>query len=39
MADELLLSSTRVSPDVLIRTNFSFRFPELKEAIQNLVEK
>jgi uncharacterized protein (TIGR01777 family) len=37
MADELLLSSTRVSPDVLSSTNFSFSFPELKEAIQNLV--
>jgi uncharacterized protein (TIGR01777 family) len=39
MADELLLSSTRVSPDVLLQHNFSFNYPTLKEALVNLIGK
>lgn len=37
MADELLLSSTRVSPDVLIHANYSFNFPTLEAALRDLL--
>jgi uncharacterized protein (TIGR01777 family) len=38
MADELLLASTRVSPDVLLQTKFSFNHPHLDEALKNLIK-
>ncbi len=37
IADELLLSSTRASPDVLSRSNFAFSHPNLEEAFQDLL--
>lgn len=36
MADELLLSSQRVLPQVLTEAGFQWDSPELKEALQNL---
>lgn len=37
MADELLLSSTRVSPKILLDKGFEFRFPELEKALRHLL--
>ena len=37
MADALLLSSTRVQPEVLQRAGFEFRFPELEGALRDLL--
>jgi NAD dependent epimerase/dehydratase family enzyme len=37
MADSLLLASTRVEPRRLLKSGFSFRFPELEGAIRNAV--
>lgn len=39
MADELLLSSTRVEPKSLIDSGYSFLYPELKHALKHLLEK
>lgn len=39
MADELLLSSTRVKPTKLEATNYRFRFPELEPALRHLLGK
>ena len=36
-ADELLLASQRVEPSKLRASGFSFRFPELRTALENLV--
>jgi uncharacterized protein (TIGR01777 family) len=37
MADELLLSSTRVAPARLAATGYEFRFPELENALRHLL--
>lgn len=39
MADELLLSSTKVSPDKLISTGYSFLYPELESALIHMLDK
>ena len=38
MADALLLSSQRVSPQKLTEVNFSFRYPELAAALRHALE-
>jgi len=37
MADELLLSSTRVVPERLEASGYSFRFPELEPALRHIL--
>jgi uncharacterized protein (TIGR01777 family) len=37
MADELLLSSTRVQPSKLLETGYNFRWPELEGALRHLL--
>jgi hypothetical protein len=37
MADELLLASTRVQPQVLQRSGFEFRHPELAGALHSML--
>ncbi len=37
MADELLLASTRVSPDRLLLSGYAFRYPELEGALRHLL--
>jgi len=37
MADELLLASTRVVPDVLQESGYEFRFPDLEPALRHLL--
>ena len=39
MANELLLSSTRVLPKKLMDSGYKFRHPELGEAIEHLLTK
>ncbi|MCL7972838.1 MAG: TIGR01777 family oxidoreductase [marine benthic group bacterium] len=39
MADELLLSSTRVRPARLLESGFEFRFPELEMALRHLLDR
>lgn len=39
MADETLLSSAKVLPEVLLRAGFSFRFPELKQTLESELSK
>ena len=39
MADEMFLSSTRVVPNVLLQTGYSFLYPDLKGAITHIVDK
>ena len=39
MANELLLSSTRVEPRKLLATGYSFRYPELAPALRHLLGK
>ena len=39
MADELLLASTRVEPARLLGSRYSFRFPQLEEALRHLLGK
>lgn len=39
MADELILSSQKVHPDVLISTKFSFTYSNLYEALYSLLSK
>jgi uncharacterized protein (TIGR01777 family) len=39
MADALLLSSTRVEPQRLAATGFSFQHPNLESALRHLLEK
>lgn len=38
MAEEVLLSSTKVAPEVLSQKNFSFAFPQLEAALRNQLE-
>lgn len=38
MADELLLSSTRAVPSRLIKSGYSFIYPELKNALKELLQ-
>lgn len=38
MADEMLLSSTRVSPDVLTLSGYSFLYPTLQGALEHMME-
>jgi NAD dependent epimerase/dehydratase family enzyme len=37
MADELLLASARVRPQKLIDSKYQFQYPDLKDALQNLL--
>lgn len=37
MADEMMLCSTRMVPQKLIETGFSFRYPQLEEALKHIV--
>jgi len=37
MADEMMLSSTRVAPAVLERAGYQFRFPQLRPALEHLL--
>lgn len=37
MADELLLSSTRVLPDKLLSSHYRFSFPDLEECLRHLL--
>lgn len=37
MADELLLASTRVSPDVLLNSHYAFKHPSLDEALSETI--
>lgn len=39
MADEMLLSSARVSPTRLIKSGYQFAFPQLKAALQHILQK
>ena len=39
MADELLLSSTRVDPSVLRMSEFKFLYPDLENALRHVLEK
>ncbi|MEJ5362659.1 MAG: TIGR01777 family oxidoreductase [Spirochaetota bacterium] len=39
MAEELILSSQKVHPDVLISTKFNFTYPNLYEALYSLLSK
>ncbi|WP_027329146.1 TIGR01777 family oxidoreductase [Marinimicrobium agarilyticum] len=39
MADELLLASQRVLPEVAIETDFRHRFPDLEVALENILKK
>ncbi|WP_347330323.1 TIGR01777 family oxidoreductase [Marinimicrobium locisalis] len=39
MADELLLASQRVLPEVAIETDFQHRFPDLGVALENILRK
>jgi len=39
MGEEILLSSTRVTPEKLLDTGYSFRYPELKGALLHLLGK
>jgi len=39
MADELLLASTRVQPDKLLKAGFVFRYPTLDEALRHVLGK
>lgn len=39
MADETVLSSCRVSPEVLKRSGYSFIYPELEIALRHMLEK
>lgn len=39
MADEMFLSSTRVIPAKLQKMNYQFKYPELKQALEHLLEK
>jgi NAD dependent epimerase/dehydratase family enzyme len=38
MAEEALLSSARVQPAVLERTNFRWKYPTLQAALHNLLQ-
>lgn len=39
LANELLLASTRVVPKKLEKSEFLFRFPNLKDALEHVIEK
>ena len=39
MADELLLASARVQPTKLLASGYRFRYPELEEALQQLLAR
>ncbi len=39
MADELLLSSTRVAPDRLIASGYEFQHPNLEEALRSILNR
>lgn len=38
MADALLLSSTRVRPDVLLKSGYQFKHPDLESALRTLLK-
>ena len=39
MADALLLASTRVEPGKLNASGYTFRYPELEEALRHVLGK
>lgn len=39
MAEETVLSSTRVLPKVLVQSGYSFLFPKLESALRHMLEK
>lgn len=39
MAEELVLSSTRVKPEILTKTGFNFRYPELNGLLKHILGK
>jgi hypothetical protein len=39
MADALLLASARVEPSQLLRSGYTFRFPQLDEALRHVLGK
>ncbi len=39
MADELLLSSIRVKPDKLVKAGYQFKYPDIKGALNHLLQK
>lgn len=39
MADEMLLSSTRVEPKKLMGEGYSFKYPHLEEALKHMLKK
>ena len=39
MGEEILLSSTRVTPGFLEKTGYRFRHPDLKSALRHLLGK
>jgi NAD dependent epimerase/dehydratase family enzyme len=39
MAEEALLASARVVPEVLLKRNFGFQFPTLEHALQHALRK
>lgn len=38
MAEDLLLASTRVEPDILMQSGFAWRFPDLEKALSDLLD-
>jgi NAD dependent epimerase/dehydratase family enzyme len=38
MADALLLSSTRVEPDKLLKAGYQFKFNDLKKALEDILK-
>ena len=38
MADEALLSSTRVRPEKLLASGYEFEYPELKHALEHIID-
>jgi uncharacterized protein (TIGR01777 family) len=39
MADALLLSSTRMQPEILMKSNFQWQFPKLDPALRHLLSR
>ncbi|MBN2134512.1 MAG: TIGR01777 family oxidoreductase [Acidobacteria bacterium] len=37
LADEMLLSSTKVQPEVLLKHGFKFKFPSIRESLMNWI--
>lgn len=39
MAEEVLLSSIKAEPTILINSHYSFRYPDIKQALQHMLGK